>query len=61
MTVDIGLLLLTAASIGFIHTLLGPDHYLPFVAMSAARGWSSRRTLVDHRRCAAPGTCSARW
>jgi nickel/cobalt exporter len=45
MGIDIGLLFLTAASIGFIHTLLGPDHYLPFVAMSAARGWTQRRTL----------------
>ncbi|MCJ7452196.1 MAG: sulfite exporter TauE/SafE family protein [Steroidobacteraceae bacterium] len=45
MNIDIGLLFLTAASIGFIHTLLGPDHYLPFVAMSAARGWTQRRTL----------------
>jgi sulfite exporter TauE/SafE len=45
MNIDIGLLALTAASIGCIHTLLGPDHYLPFVAMSAARGWTRRRTL----------------
>jgi sulfite exporter TauE/SafE len=45
MHADIGLLALTAVSIGFIHTLLGPDHYLPFVAMSAARGWSRSRTL----------------
>jgi sulfite exporter TauE/SafE len=45
MNIDIGLLFLTATSIGFIHTLLGPDHYLPFVAMSAARGWTQRRTL----------------
>jgi nickel/cobalt transporter (NicO) family protein len=45
MQVDIGLLALTGVSIGFIHTLLGPDHYLPFVAMSAARGWSRSRTL----------------
>lgn len=45
MTIDLGLLVLTAASIGFVHTLLGPDHYLPFVAMSAARGWTTRRTL----------------
>ena len=37
MTVDLGLLILTAASIGCIHTLLGPDHYVPFVAMGAAR------------------------
>jgi ABC-type nickel/cobalt efflux system permease component RcnA len=45
MTVDLGLLILTAASIGFIHTLLGPDHYVPFVAMGAARRWTTRRTL----------------
>lgn len=44
MDIDLGLLLLTAASIGFVHTLLGPDHYLPFVAMSAARRWTRRRT-----------------
>jgi nickel/cobalt exporter len=45
MNVDLGLLVLTAASVGFIHTLLGPDHYVPFVAMSAARRWSTRRTM----------------
>jgi sulfite exporter TauE/SafE len=45
MTLDLGLLVLTAASIGCVHTLLGPDHYVPFVAMSAARRWTTRRTL----------------
>ena len=45
MNVDIGLLLLTALSIGFVHTLLGPDHYLPFVAMSAARNWTRAKTM----------------
>jgi ABC-type nickel/cobalt efflux system permease component RcnA len=45
MTVDLGLLILTAASIGCIHTLLGPDHYVPFVAMGAARRWTMRKTL----------------
>ncbi len=53
MNIDIGLLFLTAASIGFIHTLLGPDHYLPFVAMSAARGWTQRRTLWITALCGA--------
>ena len=24
----------SAASVGFIHTILGPDHYLPLVAMA---------------------------
>ena len=45
MGVDLELLIFTAASIGFIHTLLGPDHYLPFVAMGAARRWTTGRTL----------------
>jgi nickel/cobalt exporter len=45
MESDLGFLMMTAASIGVIHTLLGPDHYLPFVAMSSARGWTTRRTL----------------
>ena len=39
------ILTLTAAAIGTAHTLLGPDHYIPFVAMSRAGNWSGRRTL----------------
>ncbi|MBT6133944.1 MAG: hypothetical protein HN583_08425 [Kordiimonadaceae bacterium] len=38
------LILWGAASIAFIHTLLGPDHYLPFVAVGKARGWSLPKT-----------------
>ena len=34
-----------AAATGFIHTLAGPDHYLPFIALSRARGWSMLRTM----------------
>jgi hypothetical protein len=41
----------TAASIAFIHTLIGPDHYLPFIAMGRARGWSLRRTLGITAAC----------
>lgn len=37
-------LLVAAASIGFFHTLLGPDHYLPFVVMSRAGNWSLQKT-----------------
>jgi nickel/cobalt transporter (NicO) family protein len=36
----------SALAIGVFHTLLGPDHYLPFVALSKARAWSRRRTLL---------------
>ncbi len=45
MSPDISILLVTAASIGFIHTLTGPDHYLPFIVMSKARNWSTFKTL----------------
>jgi len=34
----------TAASIGFVHTALGPDHYLPFVMMAKVRNWSLTKT-----------------
>lgn len=45
MSNKIWILIVTAASIGFIHTLLGPDHYLPFIVMSKARNWSTFRTV----------------
>lgn len=38
------LLALSAVSIGFAHTLLGPDHYLPFIALSKSRHWSAAKT-----------------
>jgi len=46
MDQEIITLIITAASIGFIHTILGPDHYLPFVGMSRARGWSMTKTVL---------------
>lgn len=42
---ELYILLLSAASLGFIHTLLGPDHYLPFIVLSKARNWSQSKTL----------------
>jgi nickel/cobalt exporter len=36
-------LALTAVSIGSLHTA-APDHWVPFAALSRARGWSARRT-----------------
>lgn len=32
MTPEITVLAIAAASIAFVHTVLGPDHYLPFIA-----------------------------
>ncbi len=35
----------TALVVGFCHTILGPDHYVPFAAMARAGGWSPAKTL----------------
>ncbi|MFA6540618.1 MAG: sulfite exporter TauE/SafE family protein [Bacteroidota bacterium] len=45
MTDELSILVLTAASVGVMHTLLGPDHYIPFIAMSKAGGWSKWKTM----------------
>ncbi len=45
LTPEIAALSATAVTIAFAHTLLGPDHYLPFVALSKARHWSLKKTL----------------
>ncbi|MFN8257176.1 MAG: sulfite exporter TauE/SafE family protein [Bacteroidales bacterium] len=39
------LLVVTAISIGFFHTLLGPDHYLPFIVMNKSGKWSMQKTF----------------
>jgi len=36
----------TAVTIGFIHTIVGPDHYIPFIVMGEARRWTIRRTMI---------------
>jgi sulfite exporter TauE/SafE len=42
---ELYLLYFTAASLGFFHTILGPDHYVPFIVLSKARNWSKSKTL----------------
>ena len=44
MNQEILILTATAATIAFVHTILGPDHYLPFIVMSKARNWSMAKT-----------------
>lgn len=46
MTSKLFFLLTSAASVSILHTLAGPDHYLPFIAMSHARAWSMTRTIL---------------
>ena len=44
MDPDLAILTVNAMAVGFIHTVIGPDHYLPFIVMSKARGWSALKT-----------------
>jgi nickel/cobalt transporter (NicO) family protein len=44
-------LLGTAAFLGFFHTLTGPDHYVPFVAMSRIGRWSLAKTVAITLAC----------
>lgn len=41
----------TAATIGFVHTVIGPDHYLPFIVISRARQWPLGKTLFISFLC----------
>lgn len=47
----LGILLVSAVSIGFIHTLIGVDHSLPFVVLGRAQGWSLKKVLAVTTAC----------
>lgn len=42
---ELSVLIPTAVTIAFLHTILGPDHYVPFIAMARARKWSMMKTI----------------
>ena len=42
---EIYILIITAVTISFLHTVTGPDHYLPFIALSKSRSWSFSKTI----------------
>lgn len=44
-------LLAGTAGVAVLHTLSGPDHYLPFVVMGRARQWSAARTVFWTALC----------
>lgn len=50
-SITLGSLTALAAFIGFFHTLTGPDHYIPFIAMARAGRWTLPRTLVVTTLC----------
>jgi len=43
---ELQLLITAAITIACLHTVMGPDHYLPFIALSKARGWNFPKTLM---------------
>ncbi len=45
MSPEMQALIITAVSIACLHTLTGPDHYLPFIALSKSKGWSVGKTI----------------
>ncbi len=51
MTSEIFLLLTATVSIAFIHTLTGPDHYLPFIVLAKAKKWSLSKTALFTALC----------
>lgn len=46
MTAELTALVATAGTLGFLHTLAGPDHYLPFVVLARARKWRTGKTVA---------------
>jgi ABC-type nickel/cobalt efflux system permease component RcnA len=46
ITREIWVLAGTAATLGLVHTIIGPDHYLPFIVIGRARNWTLRKTLA---------------
>jgi sulfite exporter TauE/SafE len=43
---ELNILLVTAVTIAFVHTIIGVDHYVPFVALSRANDWSIKKTML---------------
>lgn len=42
---ELSIIIPTAITVAFLHTILGPDHYIPFIAMARARKWSTLKTI----------------
>ena len=43
---ELQILITAAITIACLHTVMGPDHYLPFIAIAKARGWRFGKTLM---------------
>jgi len=51
LPVDLTILSVTAISIAFVHTIIGPDHYLPFIMIGRARNWTIHKTTLITLLC----------
>lgn len=51
--------LLAAAGVAVVHTVIGADHYLPFIMLARARGWTRARTLLVTVACGAGHVASS--
>ena len=51
MHAELSILLATAAGLGLVHTLFGPDHYLPFIVMARSGRWSLAKTAWVTAAC----------
>lgn len=45
MQSEMSMLIVAAITIACLHTVTGPDHYIPFIALSKSRGWSFSKTI----------------
>ena len=45
MQAELEILMIAAVTVASLHTISGPDHYIPFIALSKSRGWSLARTI----------------
>ncbi|WP_200977434.1 hypothetical protein [Echinicola sp. 20G] len=46
MGTELSILLGTAISISILHTVSGPDHYIPFIAIGKSKGWKLPKILL---------------
>ena len=59
MQTETQVMIIAAISVSFLHTLAGPDHYLPFIALSKSRGWSFSKTIFWTIICGCGHVCSS--
>lgn len=51
MNPDFKLLLLATITISLLHTVTGPDHYVPFIALAKSRRWAVPKTILCTVAC----------